>query len=124
MIRREGTGNAFHRLLRIAAACLVLVGLTPDFQASASGDPAGDSGSLVLSSLEPALEADGHHSAVGHGGAEHCLSGPGCTSAAVLPEAAVLPIGKSAPTLTRADVSAHCWDNLPPLHPPNSANLG
>jgi hypothetical protein len=114
----------FRRLLRIAVAYLVVVGLAPDFQASASGDPVGSSGLLVLFSLEPALEADSHHSAVGHGGAEHCLSGPGCTSAAVLPEATVLAIGKSAPMLTRADVSAHCWDTLPPLHPPNSANLG
>ena len=114
----------FRRLLRTAVACLVLVGLAPDFQASASGDPGGNSGSLVLFSLEPALDTDSHHSAVGHGGAEHCLSGPGCTSAAVLPEATVLAIGKSAPMLTRADVSAHCWDTLPPLHPPNSAKLG
>jgi len=125
MIRRKGRGNALRRLLlRVAVACLILVGLPPNVQASASGDPAGISGSLVLSSLKPGLEADGDHSAVGHGGAEHCLSGPGCISATVLPEAAVLPIGKSAPTLTRADVSAHCWDTLPPLHPPNSANLG
>ena len=114
----------FRRLLRIAVAYLVLVGLTPDFQASASGDPVGNSGSPVLFSLEPGLAADSHHSAAGHGGAGHCLSGPGCTLAAVLPEAAVLPIGKSAPMLSRADVSAHCWDTLPPLHPPNSANLG
>jgi len=116
--------NAFRRLLQVAAACLILVGLAPGVQASASGDPTEISGSLVLSSLEPDLEADSHHSAAGHGGAGHCLSGPGCTSAAVLPEAAVLSIGKSAPTLIGADVSAHCWDTLPPLHPPNSANLG
>jgi hypothetical protein len=124
MIRREGAENAFRRLLRVAVACLVVVGLAQSAKAGASGDPGGFSGALILSSLKPSVEADSHHPAVGHGSAEHCLSGSGCTSAAVLPEAAVLPIGKSAPTLIRADVSAHCWNTLPPLHPPNSANLG
>ena len=119
MIRRHGRGNTLRRLLRVAVACLVLVGLAPSLQASASGGPAEFLGSLVLSSLEPGVEAHSHDSAVGHGGAGHCLSGPGCTSAAVLPEAAVLLIGKSVPTLIGADVSAHCWDTLPPLHPPN-----
>jgi hypothetical protein len=123
MIRREGTENAFRRLLRIVVACLVLVGLAPDVQASASDDSARNSGSLVLSSLEPGLEADRHHSAVGHGAAGHCSSGAGCTSVAVLSEAAVLAIGKSAPTLIGADVFAHCWDTLPLLHPPKSAAL-
>ena len=124
MIRRKGSGNALRRLLRLAVACLILVGLAPSLQAGAIGDPAGTSGSLVLSSLKPNLEANHHHSAAGHGGAVHCLSGPGCISAAVLPEATVLLIGKSVPTLIRADLSPHCWDTLPPLHPPNSANLG
>jgi hypothetical protein len=124
MIRRKGSGNALRRLLWVAVACLVLVGLAPSYPAIAGSGPAEFLEFLPLSSLEPGLEADSHHSAAGHGGAGHCLSGPGCTSAAVLPEAAVLPIGKSAPTLTRADVFAHCWDTLPPLHPPNSANLG
>ena len=124
MIRREGTGNAFHRLLRVAVACLVLVGIAPSSLTGASGYPAESSGSLVLSPLKPGVEAHSHHSAVGHGDAEHCLSGPGCIPAAVLPAAAVLLIGKSAPTLIRADLSPHCWDTLPPLHPPNSANLG
>ena len=101
----------------MAVACLVLVGIAPSSQAGASDNLAGYSGALVLSSLEPGVEADSHHPAAGHASAEHCLSGAGCTSAAVLPEAAVLPIGKSAPTLTRTDVSAHCWDTLPPLHP-------
>jgi hypothetical protein len=123
MIRRKGKGNALRRLLSVAAACLVLVGLAPNVQASASGDPAGISGSFVLSALEPGLEADRHHEAVGHGGAVHCLSGPGCISAAVLPEAAVLLIGKSAPTLIGADLYPHSWDTFPPLHPPNSAAL-
>jgi hypothetical protein len=124
MIRREGRGNAIRRLLRVAVACLILVGLAPDLQASASGHPAGLSGSLVLTSLRLSLDADSHHSAVCYGGAGHCLSGSGCTSAAILPEAVVLLIGKHAPTLIPADVSPHRWDTLPPLHPPNSANLG
>jgi hypothetical protein len=69
------------------------------------GIPTELSGLLILSSLKSSLEADDHHSAAGHGGAEHCLSGPGCTSAPVLPEAAVLLIGKSAPMPIRADFS-------------------
>jgi len=124
MIRHKGRGNALRRLLRAALACIILVGLALNFQASASGDPAGTSGSLVLFFLKPNLEADHHHSAVGHGVAGHCLAGPSCTTVAVLPEAAVLLIGKPFPTLLRADVSPHCWDTLPPLHPPNSAKLG
>ena len=124
MIRRKGKGNALRRLLWLAVACLILVWLAPSLQAGAIGDPAGASGSLVLSSLKPKLEANHHHSAVGHGAAGHCLSGPGCTSVAVLPETAVLVIGKSAPTLIAADLSPHRWDTLPPLHPPNSPDLG
>jgi hypothetical protein len=124
MIRRKGRGHALRRLLRVAVACLVLVGHTPDGEAGAIGDPAGFSGSLVLSSFKPGLEADSHHAAVGHGGAVHCVSSSGCISAAVLPEAAVLLIGKLALMLIRADLSSHCWDTLPPLHPPNLSNLG
>jgi hypothetical protein len=123
MIRRKGNGNALRRLLSVAAACLVLVGLTPSVQASASEDPAGLAESLVLSAVGPNVEAHSHPG-TGHDGPGHCLSSSGCTSAAVLPEAAVLPIGKQAPTLIRADVSPYRWDTLPPLHPPNSANLG
>jgi hypothetical protein len=104
-------------------ACVFLVGHIPDGQAGAASDPAGFSGSLVLSSHKPSLEADSHNAAVGHGVAVHCLSGPGCISAAVLPEAVVLLIGKLAPMLIRAELSPHCWDTLPPLHPPNSADL-
>jgi hypothetical protein len=120
MIRRKGRGNTLRRLLWLAAACLVLVGLAPSLQ----GDPPGTSGSLVLSSLKPNPEADHHHSAVRHGVTGNCLSGPGCTSAAVLPEAAVLLIGELAPTLITAGLSPHRWDTLPPLHPPNSSNFG
>jgi hypothetical protein len=116
--------TAFRRLLRLAIACLILMGLAPDVQASASRGPTEIPGSHVLFSLEPGLEADGHHSGAGHGGAEHCLSGPGCTSAAVLPEAADLLIGKAAPTLIRSDLSPPRWGTLPPLHPPNSASPG
>ena len=63
MIRRKGRGHALRRLLRVAVACLVLVGHTPDGQAGASGDSRGFSGSLVLSSFKPGLEADSHHEA-------------------------------------------------------------
>ena len=124
MSRRKGRGKALRRLLRAAVACLILVGLAPSLEASAIGEPAGFSEALALSSFETALQADGDHQASGHGGAEHCLSGPGCTSAAVLPEAADLLIGKAAPSLIRADLSPPRWGTLPPLHPPNPANLG
>src|SRR5512132_935675 len=96
MIRRKG--DALRRLLRLAAACLVLVGLAPSLQAGASGDPPGTSRSLVLSPFKPDPEAGHHRSAVGHCVTGHCLSGPGYTSAAVLPEGAVLLIGKASPT--------------------------
>ena len=124
MIRRNAQRNAIRRLLRLAVACLILVGLAPSLQAGAGGDPAATSGLLVLSSLKPNLEADHHHSAVGHGAAGHCLSGSGCTSVAVLPDAAVLLMGKASPTLIGSAPYAHGCDTLPPLHPPNSANLG
>ena len=123
MFRRKGRGNTLCRLLRVAVAWVVVVALAPIFQSTASADAAGTAGSLVLSSLTPSIEVDHNHSAAGHGGAERCLSGPVCTSVAVLPEGVVLQIGRQTLTPIRAAFPPHSWDTLPPLHPPISASL-
>ena len=119
MIRREGRTCA-PQAAPVAAACLVSSGIRQTAMPVRAAIRRGsqDRSTCRRSSL---TRADHHHSAVGQG-AVHCLSGPGCISAAVLPDAAVLVIGKSAPALIAADLSPHRWDTLPPLHPPNFSN--
>jgi len=77
-----------------------------------------------MSAVGPGFETDRHHAAPGHGGAEHCLSGPSCGAAVALPEAPVLRIGKSNAVVVPADFFAHQRNIRPPLHPPNPAVQG
>jgi hypothetical protein len=77
-----------------------------------------------LSAAGASVAIDRHHPTTGHGGAEHCPSGPSCGSAVALPEAAGLQIGKRAPALIGADHLPHQRTIRPPLQPPNSAIQG
>jgi hypothetical protein len=121
MIRRQGMQDARWKLPRFAAACIVLLALALSLQAGASGDAKGHVRSLAVFAAHASVEIDGHHATTGHGGAEHCPSGPSCGSAVALPEAAGLQIGKRAPALIEADHLLHQRTIRPPLQPPNSA---
>jgi hypothetical protein len=75
---------------------------------------------LLALSAALGLEIDRHQATPGHSGG-HCVAGPGCASAAVVPEAAALRLGKYSPRLVRTDLLAHERNIRPPLHPPNPA---
>lgn len=124
MIVRQGKPDRRGRLPWLAAVCLVLAGLALNLYLGASGDPSGHLESLIVAAPAPDFEADLHHSGPGHGGAEHCLSGPGCTSAAILPVPGLVGGDRPAPMLIGADRSPRVHRPLPPLRPPDPAAHG
>jgi hypothetical protein len=118
---RQGRNS---RLPWFAAVCVVALGLTLGLHAGANGDLSRQAGLVATSTADSSFEIDRHHAPPGHGGAEHCLSGPSCSAAVAVPEAPLLRIGRSNAVLVPTDFLAHQRNIRPPLHPPNPAVQG
>jgi hypothetical protein len=107
------------RLLRFAAACIVLIGIALNLHAEANGDAGRNLGSVAVAVAGPGFGLDRYHAAMGHDGGQHCSPGAHCGSAVALPDAAAVRIARQMRMRTRTDLLARHRTIRPPLHPPN-----